>query len=188
MLIIDDFSSGNVLIAHPLPAIPAIPGYVENWQPAAVPGGQRYLVLWPDQKSPHEVFVAVEDGHFVAARLRDQRMYMTLGYGQQGGMNLDLSGMSALRLEGLVAIEPLKLTVYVQSADSGGGNPSTAGVNLDIDRSCNPVNLDIARPDFKNSTASAVDWAHVSLLALAFTDPPMGAFSGLRMEAICALM
>jgi hypothetical protein len=189
-LAIDEFADGNVLISHPLPAIPAIPGYVEDSQAATVPGGQRHLALWPIQESPHEVFIAVENGQFVAARLRDQSMHMSLRYGILGGMNIDLSEMGALRLEGLAAIEPFKLGIRVTSPRLSGGNPHVAGVSLDIDRSASPVDLDIARAAFKDDapSASAVDWAQITSLELAFDDLRVGAFSGLRMEAICAMI
>ena len=178
--LIDDFRSGaGTEFSWPAMPMPA-GGVFEHRDAAAVPGGTRFLAMQPSAPNgarPY-AYLGAGSGGLFAQREAMPALTVSIGYGLDTPMNLDLGAQGALRLQldfvgsfqgSMVVPAALSVTVYATTSNGAGLNPngSAAEVLLAPD-----LTLDVPLASFftNASTGVGVNWGDVDSLLFVIND------------------
>lgn len=198
--LIDDFRDGSIGWTWPATPLPAS-GVFDARMPASVPGGSRYVALQPSAPNGPLPFAQLAAGPRLGVFVQRSgipALTVSLGYGQDAPLNLDLSGAGALRLQvafaytiqygtGYPGPDPLALTVYATTSRGAGLNPdgSAAEVLLGWNGA-----TDVPFSSFftNASTGVGVNWGDVDSLLFVVNDTQREAWSAWwRIESISAV-
>lgn len=161
-LTIDSFDGSNVTNLVYFSGGPPVQSLLQATSSAPVPGGGRRTELVADFTAAGYSNASLSgSGDLWAFAGLGQRLNFNFSYGTQNAMNLDLSGMSLLRLD-MYLSTPMKLVVYATTQTSPGGNPDGSAFTIDMpDLFRQSFDIPLASFTTNSITGRPVNWADV---------------------------
>ncbi len=188
-LLIDDFSAGFTTWSWPATPLPAS-GVFDARVAAGVPGGTRYVAMQPAPASEPDPYGHLITGPGLGAHVYRRgipSLTVTLGYGLDAPLDLDLSGQDALRFDvnfastiehgtGYFGDDPLSVTVYATTSRGTGLNPDGSAAEFTL-APRGVSELPFSRFFVNASTGVGVNWADVDSLLFVINDSQRSAWA-----------